>query len=183
IGTRIPVAAGLAVIAGGLAFGATTEIGDGYGHTAIWLAIVGFGVGLALAPSMEAVLGELPTDESGSGTALTMTLRQVGGALGVALLGSVLAHAYQDRLDLTGLPGATAAAVRDSVASAVALAGRLQAPALAADAQAAYVAGMDVVLLVCAAIALLGAAIVAVALPARAADPASESGHELSRAA
>ena len=64
--------------------GATTAVGDGYGLAATWLSIVGFGVGLAMAPAMDAVIGELPTEEAGSGTALTMTLRQVGGALGVA---------------------------------------------------------------------------------------------------
>jgi hypothetical protein len=69
------------VIAGGLVLGATTGPDDGYRLTATWLALVGFGVGPALAPSMDAVLGELPPDDTGAGTALTMTLRQVGGAL------------------------------------------------------------------------------------------------------
>src|SRR6266542_2639673 len=87
-GARVPVAGGLLVIAGGLAVGALTTVDSGYGFAALWLSIVGAGVGLTLAPAMDAVLGELPPERAGSGTALTMTLRQVGGALGVARLGS-----------------------------------------------------------------------------------------------
>jgi fucose permease len=174
IGTRIPVAVGLLVIASALAVGATTSLGTSYGFAAGWLAAVGFGVGLSLAPSMDAVLGELPPDQSGSGTALTMTLRQVGGALGIALLGSVLASAFTSRY--TG-PGA------DSVSAAVAVAARERSASLLVSAQGAYVHAMDVVLLVCAGLCVLCAAAVAIALPARAADRGAESRHDLARAA
>jgi EmrB/QacA subfamily drug resistance transporter len=189
IGTRIPVTVGLVVIAAAMLLGATTDAADGYGLTATWLALVGFGVGLALAPSMDAVLGELPVDESGAGTALTMTLRQVGGALGVALLGSVLAAAYTSRLDVGGLPEPAAGVARDSVSGAVAVAEQLHLPSLFASAQDAYLHGMSVVLLVCAAITLVGAVLAGIALPARgtASGPEPEAGpeseHELTRAA
>ena len=174
IGTRIPVTAGLVVIAASLAVGATTTMGTSYGFAAGWLAAVGFGVGLALAPAMDAVLGELPSDQTGSGTALTMTLRQVGGALGIALLGSVLASAFTARY---AGPGS------DSVSAAVSFAARLHDPALLASAQAAYVHAMDVVLLVCAGVCLLCAIGAAVALPARPGHPGAESRHDLARAA
>ena len=173
IGTRLPVAAGLLVIAGALAVGATTQLGTGYGFAAGWLAAVGFGVGLSLAPSMDAVLGELPPDQSGSGTALTMTLRQVGGALGIALLGSVLAAAFTARY---AGPGSDERLGRRRVAA-------VREPSLLVQAQAAYVHGMDVVLLVCAGLCLACAAAVAVALPARPAGGAAESRHDLARAA
>jgi fucose permease len=172
IGTKIPVAVGLLVIASALAVGATTQLGTSYGFAAGWLATVGFGVGLSLAPSMDAVLGELPPDQSGSGTALTMTLRQVGGALGIALLGSVLVSAFASRYSGPG---------SESVSAAVVAAAH--SPALLVQAQAAYVHGMDVVLLVCAGLCLLCAAMVAVALPARPAERGAESRHDLARAA
>jgi EmrB/QacA subfamily drug resistance transporter len=174
LGTKIPVAVGLLVIASALAVGATTALGTSYGFAAGWLAAVGFGVGLSLAPSMDAVLGELPPDQSGSGTALTMTLRQVGGALGIALLGSVLASAFTSRY---AGPGS------ESVSAAVAFAARSHSPSLLVQAQSAYVHGMDVVLLVCAGLCLLCAALVAVALPGRPADRGAESRHDLARAA
>jgi EmrB/QacA subfamily drug resistance transporter len=185
VGTTGPVAAGLAVIAAGLGWGATTSVSDGYALAAGWLTVVGFGVGLSLAPAMDAVLGELPPERAGSGTALTMTLRQVGGALGVALLGSVLQSAYTSRLDVSRLPGGTGGAVaqaaRDSVAGAMAVAARLGDAALAASARTAYVFGMDVVLVVCALIAAAGAVLVALRLPPRPAQPRAESAHELAR--
>jgi EmrB/QacA subfamily drug resistance transporter len=174
IGTRIPVTVGLVVIAAALTAGATTALGTSYGFAAGWLATVGFGVGLALAPSMDAVLGELPPEQAGSGTALTMTLRQVGGALGIALLGSVLASAFTARYIGPG---------SESVAAAVAVAMRQHSPELLASAQGAYVHAMDVVLLVCAGVCLLCAVGVAVALPARPTDREAESRHDLARAA
>ena len=70
------------------------EVGSSYGFIATWLAIAGFGTGFGLAPAMDTVIGELPRERAGSGTALTMTVRQVGGALGVALLGSILSAVY-----------------------------------------------------------------------------------------
>jgi EmrB/QacA subfamily drug resistance transporter len=183
IGTKIPVTVGLAVIASGLVLGATAKPDNGYATTAAWLAIVGAGVGLVLAPAMDAVLDELPTDETGAGTALTMTLRQVGAALGIALLGSVLAGAYTERLDVKGLPVPLAHAAQDSVGGAMAVAARLPAPDLAASAADAYLHGMSLVLLVCAGIAVAGAVLVAVALPARSGRPEPESQHELIGAA
>jgi hypothetical protein len=98
----------------------------------------------------------------------------------------VLASAYTGRLDVTGLPAEAAGVARDSVSGAVAVAGRLGDQALAASAQTAYVHGMDLVLIVCAAIACVGAILVAIALPsrpARAPEPVGEqeSEHEFSR--
>jgi EmrB/QacA subfamily drug resistance transporter len=190
VGSTVPVASGLLVVAAGLSLGATTQVGAGYGFAATWLAVVGLGVGVALAPAMDAVLGELPPQRSGSGTALTMTLRQVGGALGVALLGSVLSAAYTHRLDVSGLPSPVASAARDSVSAAVAIAAGLGdaglgEAGLAGRAQVAYVHAMAVVLLVCAGLALLGAVLTARGMPARP-DPGpgtEESGHELARVA
>jgi hypothetical protein len=185
VGSTVPVASGLLVIAAGLSLGATTEVGAGYGFAATWLGVVGVGVGVSLAPAMDAVLGELPPQRSGSGTALTMTLRQVGGALGVALLGSVLSAAYTHRLDVAGLPAPVASTARDSVSAAVAVAAELGDSALGRQAQVAYVHAMAVVLLVCAGLALIGAVATARWLPARP-DPGpgtGESGHELARVA
>jgi EmrB/QacA subfamily drug resistance transporter len=181
LGNKIPIALGLAIIAAGLAVGATTKIFQGYGHTATWLAVVGVGVGTSLAPAMEAVLSELPPARAGAGTAITMTLRQVGAALGVALLGSVLSADYVDRLDVSGLPAPAATAVKESIAGAVAVAGRLGDAGLLDAARLSFVHAMDVVLLVCAALAVVGAVLSAILLPARATAPhgEEESAHDL----
>ncbi|HET6298081.1 MAG TPA: MFS transporter [Kribbella sp.] len=164
---RIPVALGLLVLAAGLSAGAFTQTSSPYGFVASWLAVAGLGIGLALAPAMDAVLGALPPEQSGAGTAITMTLRQTGGALGVALLGSLLAQGYTDRLPTTGLNPEQIPAATDSIAGALALAARLGDPTLAASARDAYVHGMTLVLVAAGAIALLSAALTAVAMPGR----------------
>ncbi len=170
-GAKVPVAGGLLFIAAGLALGATTSVHSGYGLAATWLTVVGAGTGLSLAPAMDAVLGELPPERSGAGSALTQAFRQVGGAFGVALLGSVLAAAYTGRLDVSGLPAPAAHAAHDSISGAAAVAGQLHDTALRASADAAYVHAMDVVLLVCAAVAVLGAVLAGLLLPARKPQP------------
>jgi EmrB/QacA subfamily drug resistance transporter len=167
LGAKGPMVAGLLVAVTGLALGAATDPGTGYGYVAAWLAITGFGIGGALTPAMDAVLGELPRDRAGSGSGITMTVRQIGGALGVALLGSVASGAYHAKLDTTGLAAPAAKAAQDSVVGAMAVAGRLGDAGLAHSASVAYLHGMAVVLLVCAAIALVGAVAVALFMPAR----------------
>jgi EmrB/QacA subfamily drug resistance transporter len=161
VGTKIPVTFGLAVAAGGLLLGTQTGAGSGYGFLAAWMTITGFGIGLALSPSMDAVLGELPHDEAGSGTAVTMSLRQTAGALGVALLGSLLSAVYR-----SGLDGAPTAA-RESITGALAAAAGAGDAALAAAARAAFSGAMAAVLLVCAVLSAIGSVLAALLLPAR----------------
>jgi EmrB/QacA subfamily drug resistance transporter len=183
IGTKVPVTVGLLLAGAALVLGSTTHVDSSYGFIATWLAIAGFGTGFGLAPAMDTVIGELPRERAGSGTALTMTVRQVGGALGVALLGSILSAVYLHRLDTTGLPAPAADTAKDSVAGAVAVAQKLGDAALARSAADSFVHGMSVVLLVCAGFALLGAVLVATLMPARpVAQPVTdgeESEHEL----
>ncbi|GIJ65456.1 MFS transporter [Virgisporangium ochraceum] len=173
-GTKVPVVTGLLVAAVGLLVGTATAPDSPYGFVATWLLLIGLGVGLALSPAMDAVLGELPHDDAGSGTAVTMTLRQTGGALGVALLGSLLSAVYR-----AGLGPDAPAAARDSLTGALALGDA----GLAAAARQAFTDGMAAVLTVCAALAVLGALAVARWLPARPTAVASESVHEPTRSA
>jgi hypothetical protein len=114
---------------------------------------------------MDAILGEIPPERSGSGTALTMALRQTGGALGVAVLGSIASATYISRLGLTDLSGSMAATVRESVTAGMAVAHRLGEPLLADSVAQAYVHALAVVLLGTAALATLTAAASAVFLP------------------
>src|SRR4051812_6727730 len=173
LGARIPVVAGLLVIAAALVWGATLEVGTAYGVMAGWLALTGVGLGLTITPAMDAVLGEVPEEHSGSGTALTMALRQVGGALGVALPGSPARAAHPRRPPLAGPPAPAAPPAQESVAGGMAVARALGSRALADDVAGAYVHAMTVVLLTTAALALIGALLAALRLPARAAAPAA----------
>ena len=106
---------------------------------------------------------------AGGGIALSYGLRQAAGALGVALFGSLLTQTYAAQINASGLLAPAADVARDSIAGALAVAARLDAPALLASAKAAYVDGLALVLIVCAAIAVLGAALIAAFMPGLAA--------------
>ncbi|MFC5215167.1 DHA2 family efflux MFS transporter permease subunit [Streptomyces coerulescens] len=164
-GARPAVSAGLVVLAFAGLLGSRTTVDSGYGFVALWLTITGLGFGLSLIPAMNGGLSALPRDRAGSGSGLLMTLRQVGGAIGIALLGSLLAGAFRDRLDVTGLPARAADTAGESVVAAHLVAGRTGSAELAASANSSYVHGMGVVLLVCGIAALVSALLAAAFLP------------------
>ncbi|MGI5410870.1 DHA2 family efflux MFS transporter permease subunit [Streptomyces chartreusis] len=164
-GARAAVSAGLVVLAFAGFLGSRTTVDSGYGFVALWLTITGLGFGLSLIPAMNGGLSALPRDRAGSGSGLLMTLRQVGGAIGIALLGSLLAGAFRDRLDVTGLPAGAADTAGESVVAAHLVAERAGSAELAASANSAYVHGMGIVLLVCGIAALVSALLAAAFLP------------------
>jgi EmrB/QacA subfamily drug resistance transporter len=83
--------AGLAVMAAGLIVAATMGVGASYWHLLAALVPIGVGMALAATPATAAIVGALPDDKQGVGSAVNDTAREVGGALGIAVLGSVLA--------------------------------------------------------------------------------------------
>ncbi|MFI7504443.1 DHA2 family efflux MFS transporter permease subunit [Streptomyces sp. NPDC049687] len=164
-GPRAVVSAGLVVLAFAALLGSRTTGDSGYGFTALWLSVAGLGFGFSVVPAMSGALGTLPADRAGSGSGLLMTLRQVGSAIGIALLGSLLASAYRDRLDVTGLPAGLTDTAGDSVVAAHLIAERTGSAHLAASANGAYVHGMTLALLVCGIAALVSALLSAAFLP------------------
>jgi MFS transporter, DHA2 family, multidrug resistance protein len=161
--------AGFVAIAAGLGMGATTAVATGTGFAAAWVAIAGLGLGLALPSTMNAAIGALSTERSGSGSALISALRQVGATIGVAILGTVLSNGYTSRLSLAGLstplPAPLAAVVRGSVAGGRQVAVRVRSAELLAHVQSAFVHGMDVMLWTCGGIALVSAVLALIFLP------------------
>ncbi|GAB3135540.1 DHA2 family efflux MFS transporter permease subunit [Microbispora hainanensis] len=182
LGLRVVMPVGLAVLAAGFFLGSATSVSgafSAYGFVAAWLAVLGAGVGLAMVPAMDGVLATLPEERSGSGSATLQTVRQVGGALGVAGLGSMLSAAYA-----SGLPSQVPEGAADSITAATALAARAGDAGLLSAAREAFVDGMDLVLLVCGPLSVLTAVLVAVFLPGSTAGrgKTAESGHELTSA-
>jgi MFS family permease len=172
VSPRYLVAIGFVIMAAALAIGAGTTITSGSGFAATWFSVTGFGLGLAMPTALNAALGALSAARSGSGSALMTAMRQVGGTIGVAVLGTVLATVYRGQLHLAGLPPAAAAIVRTSVTGGVAVAHK--SVALLAEVRGAYVHGLDVMLWVCAVIAITSAALGLAFLPGRVGPPASE---------
>ncbi|MFF7931499.1 DHA2 family efflux MFS transporter permease subunit [Streptomyces sp. NPDC007940] len=164
-GARATVSAGLVVLAFAGLLGSRTTVDSGYGFVALWLSLTGFGFGVSLIPAMNGALSALPRDRAGSGSGLLMTMRQVGGAIGIALLGSLLAGVFRDRLDITGLPAGAADTAGESVVAAHMVAQHTGSAELLASANSAYVHGMGVVLLVCGIAALVAALLAAAFLP------------------
>jgi MFS transporter, DHA2 family, multidrug resistance protein len=166
-GAKVTVALGFVLLAAALFAGATTKVGTGDGFTLAWVGLLGVGLGFALPGAMDAALGALSPERSGVGSALITTLRQVGAAIGVAVLGTVLNSGYHDRLDLAGLPAPLAGAVRDSVAAGVEVAHQLGSAALLLTVRGAFVHGMDLLLGVCGGIAVVGVVLTLAFLPRR----------------
>ncbi|MFF1708890.1 MFS transporter [Streptomyces sp. NPDC058268] len=165
-GPRAVISAGLVVLAFAAILGSRTTAASGYGFTALWLTVAGLGFGFAVVPSMDSALGALPVERAGSGAGLLLTVRQVGSAVGIALLGSLLSSVYVDRLDTGGsLPDAAADTAGQSVVAAHAVAERLGVPGLVDSADEAYIDGMVTVLLVSGIAALVTALLVAALLP------------------
>jgi DHA2 family multidrug resistance protein-like MFS transporter len=159
------VSTGFAVMAAALAVGTFTSVGSGIGYVSAWIAVTGLGLGMALPTAMNAALGALTAERSGSGSALMSAMRQVGATIGVAVLGTVLNSVYQGRLHLPGLPAAAVAAARSSVTGGLAVAHAAGAAALLHDVRSAYAGGLDVMLWVCAGIAAAAAVLAVLFLP------------------
>ena len=96
LGTKIVVFAGLVVVAAAFLQFSTLDTTD-YQVVAIGLGMLGFGMGLVMAPATESIMGSVPLAKAGVGSAMNDTTREVGGALGVAVLGSVFSSAVPDR--------------------------------------------------------------------------------------
>src|SRR5258705_490339 len=116
-----------------------------------------WGTTLSMPQTMNAALGALSAETSGSGSALISALRQVGATIGVAVLGTVLASVYRSHLVVTGLPDAVASAAKSSVVAGVAIANQTGSVLSLDSVRHAFVARMDTMLLACAGIALASA--------------------------
>ncbi|HEX3920896.1 MAG TPA: MFS transporter [Streptosporangiaceae bacterium] len=174
VGAKALVTVGFAVMAAGLAAGAFTSVRSGTGFGVAWFAVAGAGLGLAMPAAMNAALGALTAERSGAGSALITALRQVGAALGAAILGTVLSSAYQARVSLAGLPTAAAGAVRSGVTGGVDVARSLHSAPLLGSVDTAFVHGLDVMLWCCAGIAVAAAALALAFMPARRPDTPAE---------
>ncbi|GAA2086882.1 MFS transporter [Streptomyces albiaxialis] len=152
--------------------------------TPLWvLEVIFFVQGTAMAhvmpPATVSVMQSLPVEKAGSGSAVNNTFRQVGSALGVAVLGSLLSARYRAGVedDLAVLPESARHAAGESIEATLGAAQRLgpAGRALVDPAKAAFVDAMHVTVLAAGTIALMGAAVVAVWLPGRPAAAPEET--------
>ena len=173
VGTKVMVAGGQATVAASLLVLSTADVDSGYGVVALALTMMGAGIGMAMSPATEAIMGSLPKAKAGIGSAMNDVVREVGGTLGVAVLGSVLSSGFASHMQgaTDRLPSEAAHAASDSVGAAHEVAAGMGGDAgaqLAASANDAFVHAMSTTSMVAAAVALVGALIAAAFLPARA---------------
>jgi hypothetical protein len=140
------------------------------------LFVLAIGLANVMAPGTGAVMAAVPEAKAGVGSAMNDLFRQLGGALGVAVIGSAINTVYRDRVvdAVAGLPAPAADAAGDSVGAAVAIGGQLGGPAgdtLATVARAGFTDALGVAAVVAASVAVLTAAFVYRAMPARPLEP------------
>ena len=174
IGTKLTMAAGLALIAAGLWQISGATVTTTFAGTVLGMVLLGAGAGLAIPTATGSIIGSVPDSDSGVASATSTTAIQIGGALGVAVVGSLLNTRYQDKMTaaLAGqhLPHAVIATVNSSLGGALAVAARAGGVAgqlLAHLARTGFVSGMDLGLLAGAVVALAGALLALAWLPAR----------------
>jgi EmrB/QacA subfamily drug resistance transporter len=171
-GTKLAVAVGMLLAAGGLAVLTRVTTGSGYGPVLAALLLAGTGIGVAMAPATDSVMGALPLAKASVGSAMNDTARLVGGAFGVAVLGTIISQVYRSEIaDTAGsLPQPAAAPARDSLQAALHVAPNLPRPggdALAQAARVAFTDAMNRASLVGAAVALAAALVAIALLPTR----------------
>ncbi len=173
IGTKLTVATALAAVAGGLWQISMASTGTtSYGDVVPGLLLIGLGAGLLLPTATNSVVGAVPQGDSGIGSAVNTMALQVGGAIGVAVVGSVLATRYQNRMGraLGGrhLPVDITHTILGSFGGALSVAsgvGGATGALLARAARAAFMSGLEVSFLVGAVVSLAGIFTVLVWLP------------------
>lgn len=181
LGVRGPWVAGLLMLAAGLAVLAHLDGASSYFHIAAGLIPLGAGLGLAMPPATTAITDSLPKELQNVGSAVNDLARELGGALGIAVLGSLLTAAYRSDLHLTGVPPKVAEAAESSLAGAAAAGG-----AVLHQAQDAFITGLHAALFGGAITAVVTAVAVAILLRRRHTpadtnhdvDPVSHSGLE-----
>ena len=180
LGTKLTVACGMLLAAGGLTVLAGATPTSSFGRVLTALLLAGTGIGLARAPATDSVMGSLPLAKASVGSAMNDTARLLGGTLGVAVLGTIISQVYRTQIAVAAaqLPTALAEPTRDSVQAALQVAAGLDptsSSALKAAARLAFTEAMNSAALVAGAVALAAALIALLLLPAR---PAGESRHD-----
>ena len=187
IGNKAVVATGLACFGLGLVWISTVSASTSYFVIAGQMVLAGGGLGLVSAPATEAILGAVPTDKAGVGSAVNDATRLFGAALGVAVIGSVAASLYASRLGATlphGLSPQAVTAAKSSVGGALVAAQGLSHAGLAVAASGlshaaigAFLHSLAGACRIAGAVAVGGAAMAAALLPSRPAAPAASVAH------
>ncbi len=174
LGSRVIIPAGIALMGAGLLDLSTAGVHTSYPPLAVAVAIMGAGMGLVMAPASTTIMTTVPAHQAGAGSAINDTIREVGGALGIAIVGSLAENVYRSKLGSTlaaaHLPPPVSHLATSSVAAADAVGrhlGGASGAQLTAAAHTAFTAAMSAGMRTAAVVALAAAIGAVFALPAR----------------
>lgn len=171
VGTKAVVGSGLAVVAGGLLLAAQLSPVSSYPYLFMTLVVLSIGMSFSVAPSTAAIMASMPSGKAGVGSAVNDTTRELGGAIGVAALGSIAASSYASNLGSTApkLPSGALTVASESVGAADQVSSELGASgaALARAANQAFTDAMGLAFVVAAAVALIATLVVLRYMPSQ----------------
>ena len=166
-GNNNVVALGLTLVCAGMLLFTTVEVGTEYFRIALTFFILGLGMGLTMAPSTTLVMDSIPEDKAGVGSATNDASREVGGALGIAIGGSVLNQIYQDKLVIPDGMEAYSTVLTESFPAAMRIGLEMGNMDLIHNARLAFMDGMVGSAMVSAGIALMTAILVKLYMPGK----------------
>jgi EmrB/QacA subfamily drug resistance transporter len=175
VGTKVVVGGGLASMSAGFFWVSFASASTPYIEIVGQMILLGAGLGATTAPATESIMGSLSVDKAGVGSAVNDTTRELGGTLGVAVIGSVFSSVYVASLSggpaFAALSDEARQATEDSVAAAGAVAPTLgaNAPAYLTEVSNAFLSGLSAACLTVTVVTLAGSAFALRFLPARAA--------------
>jgi MFS family permease len=186
LGTKRTVALGITIAASGLLFMSQMyDVNTAYSTVALGEIILAAGMGFAMSPATDSIMGSVPVSKAGVGSAMNDTTRQLGGALGVAVLGTIMNGRYLDGIESlkTALPQLRPdmfEGISNSIQAAHMIARKPEVPAPFAEtiidiANNAFVSGMNDAMLFGAAVMLVNALVVLMILPSRIRSPREET--------
>ncbi|MGC9220839.1 MAG: MFS transporter [Solirubrobacteraceae bacterium] len=174
LGPKLCVAAGMMIVTGGLVQISGASITSHYSSVLPGTIALGLGVGVVMPAAVGTLMGTLPSEHTGLGSATNGTVIQIGGALGVAIIGSVMSARYQHNLTavLVGhaMPTAVHNTIMGSVGGALSVSAHLGGVVggeLAHAARLAFMSGVDLSLQIAAGLAGLGILLALIVLPLR----------------
>jgi fucose permease len=170
-GTKRIVGTGLLTTSVGLTIASRLDASSGYPYLVFALLVMALGMGFTAAPSTASIMASMPLRKAGVGSAVNDTTRELGGALGVAVLGSIAISSYSSSIEsaTSNLPPGVVAAASRSVGAAVQISGELGASGvnLANAAKSAFTDAMSIAFLIAAGVAIVAAGLVYRFLPHR----------------
>ena len=173
LGTKVVVFVGLLMLAASFAWIAVIDLSVTYPEMAAQMVLLGAGLGLTTAPATDSIMGVVRPEQAGAGSAVNDATRQVGGTLGVAVIGSIFSTLYIRQLTdsdaLRAIPPAVQATAHEGLAQGLAVAAQSPPPFAAAVRSAvdnAFLSGLHAGCLAAAAVCLAGALFVLAVLPA-----------------